>query len=256
MGQIDLGSRHLRASAQDGVLTVTLDRLERRNACTIDMYHGIKKAAVLAEKDPSIDVLVITGTGEVFCVGGEMGERHEAGSSIDARHDDWDVVPFVQIERCPKIVVCAVNGLCQGGGLNLVLVSDVCVASENAQFRAPELLRGIADCWLSARLAAHVGMARAKYLMFAAPTISAAEAAAMGLVARVSTVSGFATAVRETIDQIRQTAPRARRAVKYDLNRGLPTIDVEMFTGSLASEEAAEGFRAFMEKRKPRWSRS
>jgi enoyl-CoA hydratase/carnithine racemase len=256
MSEVDLGSRHLRGIVEDGVLTVTLDRLERRNACTIEMYHGIKKAAVLAEKDPDIDALVITGTGDVFCAGGELADRHEGGSSIDLETDHWDLVPFAQLERCPKTVVCAVNGLCQGGGLNLVLMSDVCVASEHAQFRAPELLRGIADCWLSARLAAHVGVARAKYLMFTAPTLSAAEAAAMGLVARVVPAAGFAAAVRETVEQIRQTAPRARSAVKRDLNRGLPKIDVEMFTDSLASEEVAEGFRAFIEKRKPRWRRS
>jgi len=219
------------------------------------MYHGIKKAAVLAEKDPAVDVLVITGTGDVFCPGGELGGKHEGGTAIDRETDRWDLIPFTQLERCPKTVVCAVNGLCQGGGLNMVLTSDVVVASDQAQFRAPELLRGVADCWLSARLAAHIGVARAKYLLFAAPTFSAAEAAAMGLVARVVPHAELDRRVAETITQIRQTAPLARKFVKRDINRGLPPIDLEMFTDSLASEEVAEGFRAFIEKRKPRWSR-
>jgi len=65
MAEVNLGSKFLRGNLQDGVLTVALDRPERRNACTIEMYHGIKKAAVIAEKDPAIDVLVITGTGDV-----------------------------------------------------------------------------------------------------------------------------------------------------------------------------------------------
>ena len=67
---IDLGSRHLHGSKADGVLRVVLDRPERRNACTVEMYHGIKKAAVLAERDPDVDVLLLTATGDVFCVGG------------------------------------------------------------------------------------------------------------------------------------------------------------------------------------------
>jgi enoyl-CoA hydratase/carnithine racemase len=251
MAEVNLGSKHLRGNLERGVLTVTLDRPERRNACTLEMYHGIKRAAVLAEKDPAIDVLVITGTGDVFCPGGDMtGQPTE---DADGEADRWDLVPFSQLERCPKTVVCAVNGLCQAGGLNMVLMSDVAVASDRAAFRAPELLRGIADCWLSARLAAHVGVARAKYLLFAAPTISAAEASAMGLVARVVPHAEFDRGVAETIEQIRRTAPRARTSVKRDVNRNLPRIDLGMFTDSLASAEVAEGFAAFIEKRTPHW---
>ncbi|HUE40194.1 MAG TPA: enoyl-CoA hydratase-related protein [Candidatus Binatia bacterium] len=255
MAELNLGSKFLHGNLQDGVLTVALDRPERRNACTIEMYHGIKKAAVIAEKDPGIDVLVITGTGDVFCPGGEMGGQHEGGTDIDRETDRWDLIPFIQLERCPKTVVCAVNGLCQGGGLNMVLMSDVCVASDRAQFRAPELLRGVADCWLSARLAAHVGVARAKYMLFTAATVAAADALAMGLIARVVPHATLQAAVAETVAAIRQTAPGARKSVKRDIHRGLPPVDLEMFTDSLASEEVAEGFRAFIEKRKPSWVR-
>ena len=63
---LDLGSRHLHGSKADGVLRVVIDRPERRNALTIEMYHGIKKAAVLAERDPAIDVLLVTATGDYF----------------------------------------------------------------------------------------------------------------------------------------------------------------------------------------------
>jgi enoyl-CoA hydratase/carnithine racemase len=255
MSEVNLGSKHLRGNLQDGVLTVTLDRPERRNACTIEMYHGIKRAAVMAEKDSAIDVVVITGTGDVFCPGGEMGGKHEGGSDIDRETDRWDLLPFLQLERCPKTVVCAINGLCQGGGLNMVLMSDISVASDRAQFRAPELLRGVADCWLSARLAAHVGVARAKYMLFTAASVTATEAVAMGLVARVVPDAELPAAVADTVAAIRQTAPGARKSVKRDIRRSLPPIDLEMFSDSLASEEVAEGFRAFIEKRKPRWAR-
>jgi len=254
MSKVNLGSKHLHGNLEDGVLTVRLDRPERRNACTIEMYHGIKKAAVLAEQDPEIDILVITGTGDVFCPGGEMGGKHEEDPKLDRETDRWDLIPFIQLERCPKTVITAVNGLCQGGGLNMVLMSDLSIVSDRAEFRAPELLRGVADCWLSARLASRVGVARAKYLLFAAPRCSAAEAAAMGLVSRVVPHADFDRALGETIEQVRLTAPDARRAVKRDINRNLPRVDLEMFADSLASEEVAEGFRSFIEKRKPRWA--
>src|SRR5437764_2605707 len=252
--RIDLGSRHLRATSAEGVLRVVIDRPARRNALTIEMYHGLKKAAVLAERDPGIDVLLITARGDVFCVGGEMGGQHEGGQLLDRETDGFDLLPFVQFERCPKIVLLAVNGMCQGGGLNMVLTSDVTVASARATFRAPELLRGVADCFLGARLASRVGIARAKYLLFAAQPFTADEALAMGLVARVVSHVDLETAVAETIAWVRATAPGARRALKRDLNRQLPLIDFTMFAESLASAEVREGFAAFVEKRPPRWS--
>jgi enoyl-CoA hydratase/carnithine racemase len=252
---VDLGSRHLHATRADGVLRVVIDRPERRNALTIEMYHGLKKAAVLAERDADVDVLLVTAAGRWFCVGGEMGGRHEGGPGLDRETDGIDLLPFVQFERCPKIVVMGINGMCQGGGLNMTLTSDLAVASERATFRAPELLRGVADCFLGARLASRIGIARAKALLFTAREIPADEALAMGLVSRVVPHEQLEAVVAETIEQVRQTGPQARTALKRDLNRQLPSIDFPMFTASLASEEVREGFAAFVEKRPPRWTR-
>jgi enoyl-CoA hydratase/carnithine racemase len=251
---VDLGSGHLHATKADGVLRVVIDRPERRNALTIEMYHGLKKSAVVAERDPEVDLLLVTSTGEYFCVGGEMGGQHEGSQPIDRETDRFDLLPFVEFERCPKIVLLAINGMCQGGGLNMTLMSDIAVVSDRATFRVPELLRGVADCFLGARLASRIGMARAKYLLFAARYFSAQEALAMGLISRVVPHEQLDAAVAETIDWIRQTGPRARTALKRDLNRQLPSIDFPMFAESLASDEVREGFAAFVEKRPPRWA--
>ena len=250
---VDLGSRFLHATKGGGVIRVVIDRPERRNALTIEMYHGLKKAAVLAERDADIDVLIVTSTGEYFCVGGEMGGQHEGNQPLDRETERFDLLPFVEFERCPKIVMMAINGMCQGGGLNMTLMSDLSVVSERATFRAPELLRGVADCFLGARLASRIGMARAKYLLLTAQSISAAEALAMGLISRVVPHAQLDTAIAETIDWVRHTGPRARTALKRDLNRHLPAIDFPMFAESLASDEVREGFAAFVEKRPPRW---
>jgi enoyl-CoA hydratase/carnithine racemase len=99
-------------------------------------------------------------------------------------------------------------------------------------------------------------MARAKYLMFSAASVGAAEAAAMGLVGRVVPHAELERAVAEVIAQIRRTAPGARGRLKRDVNRSLPRIDLGMFTDSLAADEFAEGIRAFKEKRLPQWART
>ncbi|GBD27403.1 Short-chain-enoyl-CoA hydratase [bacterium HR30] len=251
--QIDLGSQFLQAVASGGVLRVTIARPERRNALTVEMYHGLKRAAVLAEKSPDVFVLLITGVDGFFCVGGEMTGRHEGTVRADRETDRFDLLPFAEFERCPKTVVTAVNGLCHGGGLNLVLFSDLSIASDQARFRAPELLRGVADCFLSARLASRVGVARAKDLLFTAREISATEAHAIGLISRTAAAAEFDQAVEHLIEEVRHTAPRARTQLKRDMNRHLPPVDYAMFAESLASEEVQEGFAAFAEKRPPRW---
>ncbi|MFQ5664964.1 MAG: enoyl-CoA hydratase/isomerase family protein [Candidatus Binatia bacterium] len=251
---VDLNSRYLHATKANGIIRVVIDRPERRNALTIEMYHGLKKAAVLAERDPAVDMLVVTSRGEYFCVGGEMAGQHEGGQLLDRETDRFDLLPFVEFERCPKIVLMAINGMCQGGGLNMTLMSDISIVSERATFRAPELLRGVADCYLGARLASRVGMARAKYMLFTAQYIGAQEALAMGLISRVVPHAQLEAAVSETINWVRQTGPRARTALKRDLNRQLPAIDFPMFAESLASDEVREGLRAFIEKRLPRWA--
>jgi enoyl-CoA hydratase/carnithine racemase len=255
MGAVDLGSRFLHGSLDASVLRVVIDRPERRNALTIEMYHGIKKAAVLAERDPAVDVLLITAEGEYFCVGGEMSGQHEGGQPLDRETDGLDLTPFVQLERCPKIVLLGIGGMCQGGGLVMTLMSDLAVVSEQARFRVPELLRGVADCYLGARLAARVGIAHAKHLLFTARYFSAAEALAMGLVSEVVPHERLDAAIDETIALVRQTGPKARSALKRELNRHLPPIDMPMFAESLRGDEVREGFQAFAEKRPPSWTK-
>lgn len=255
MTRIELDSRFLEGTLQDGVLRVVINRPERRNACTVEMYHGIKKAAVLADRDPAIDALVLTGAGDVFCVGGEMGGQHEGGAPIDRETDGLDLLPFRALEATSAIVVAAVNGLCQGGGLNMALCSDIAIASDRATFRAPELLRGVADPFLPARLPARIGTAMAKYLLFTAAVLDAHTAERIGLVARSVAHEELPVVVEETLAQIRATGPAARTAVKQEMNRALPDFNMPMFAHSVRSPECAEGFRAFVEKRPPRWPR-
>src|SRR6202008_3842797 len=125
-----------------------------------------------------------------------------------------DVLPFEEIRHSPMPVVSAVNGICQGGGLLIAMLSDVAVASDRATFRAPELLRGIADSGYAAYLPPHVGIARARDLLFTGRKLDAREAVEMGLVARMVPHAELADAAREAAESILRTAPEARMMVK------------------------------------------
>jgi enoyl-CoA hydratase/carnithine racemase len=252
---VDLKSEYLHARREDGVLWVRIDRPERKNSMTTEMYHGVKRACRIAEEKPDVDVVVLTGTADLFCVGGEMGGQHEGDREFDAWTDMYDVTPFVQIERCPKLVLVRINGMCQGGGLVMTLMSDMSIACESARFRVPELLRGVADPWVIGRLASRVGMAQAKRLTFTGRYFSAREALDMGLIGEVVPDDALDAAVEKTIDEIRRTGPRARVLAKRDFNRQLPPLNMGMYQESLSSPECIEAWRAFIEKRAPRWPR-
>ena len=237
------------------MLRVRINRPERRNATTQDMYRGLKRAAIIADTTPEIDVLCLIGTDGWFGSGGDMSGEAEDAAGLASELDPTEHFPFRHLERCRKAVVAAVNGVCHAGGLNLVLFSDLAIASEQARFRAPELLRGAPDPWIAARLAQYVGIGVAKYLLYTAAEISAHEALAMGLVGRVFPHAGFAQAADEVCQQIRATAPGARAIVKDLMNRSLPVPDAQVFQQAIQSPELAEGMSAFLEKRPPRWPR-
>jgi len=253
--EIDLGSRYLRCGLRSRVMTVRIDRVAKRNAMTQDMYRGVKRAAILADGDPEVDVLCVTGTDDVFAVGGDMSGEAEDPAGLSSELDPTDHFPFRHLERCRKVVVSAVNGLCYAGGLDLMLASDLSIASDRARFRAPELLRGAPDPMISGRLPAYVGLGRAKYLYFTAEVWDAAEALAMGLVGKVVPHERFDEELEATLGAIAKTGPKAREMVKRDMGRFLPPVDIDMFKRTILSPEMVEGMKAFLEKREPEWPR-
>ena len=252
---VELGTRRLVAHTRNRVLHVRIDRAEKRNALTQEMYRGIKRAAILADADAELDALCITGSEDVFAVGGDMSGETEDALGLATELDPTDQFPFRHLERCRKIVVAAVNGLCHAGGLDIMLHSDVSVCSDRAKFRIPELLRGAPDPWIAARLACFVGLGRAKYLIFTAQEFDAHEAADMGLVGKVVPHEHFEEAVEHTLECIRKTGPVLRGMIKEDMNRRLPPADVNIFRKTLLSPEMVEGMKAFLEKREPEWPR-
>ena len=251
----DLGSRHVTADVRDRVLHLRIDRVERRNAFTQDMYRAIKRAAIWADSQPELDAVCLTGTDGYFGAGGDMGGGSEDAAGLAAEWDATDQFPFRHIKRCRKLWVAKVNGLCHAGGLDLVLCCDVAVASDRARFRVPELLRGIPDPFMAARLAEAVGVAKARYLFFTAAELSAREAEQAGLVGAVVDHDSLDTHVEWVLGQISLTGPLARADVKRDLNSRLPTMDYGMFARAMDRPEMREGMNSFLEKRSPVWPR-
>jgi enoyl-CoA hydratase/carnithine racemase len=251
----DFGSPHIVGSLSGRVLHLRIDRVDRRNAFTQDMYRAIKRAAIWADEQPALDAVCLTGTDEWFGAGGDMSGANSDPEGLASEWDPTDHFPFRHIERCSKLWVARVNGLCHAGGLVLTVHCDVSIASDRARFRAPELLRGIPDPFLTSRLVEVVGLARARYLLFGAAEIDAEEAGRMGLVGTVVPHAELDARVDGVLANIARTGPAARAAVKRELNQRLPAADVGLFHRSIRSPEMVEGMAAFLEKRAPEWPR-
>lgn len=249
----DLGTPYLRFERVGSVGWCTVDRPEARNALTSAMYLGVRRAVGLVGSDPELAALVITGVGDVFISGGEMAGRHDDSNPelIDVMR--FDVLPFRTIRNSGVPVVAAVNGICQGGGLIVAMLSDVAVASDRATFRAPETLRGIVDANLAALLPAHVGVACARDLLMTGRRVAADEAHQMGLIARTVPHDDLRNAAFDAIGGLLRAAPGARNRVKSLINSRYGVVDDMGFEASVGSAESVEGFRAFTEKRMPDW---
>jgi enoyl-CoA hydratase/carnithine racemase len=249
----DLGTTGLRLEPEGSIAWCVIDRPAARNAFTPAMYYGLKRAVQLVNTDPELSALIITGVGDVFAPGGDLGGRSEEGDSTpDAI--GHDILPFLTIRDSNAPVIAAVNGICQAGGLLVAMMADIAVASDRATFRVPELLRGIPDATYAAALPAHVGVAVARDLLLSARSFDAAEALRIGLLSRVVPHEDLRRAATEAAHQVLRTAPAARSQVKRMLNERYGQIDYQtMFWALEHSPEPREGMQAFMEKRPPGW---
>jgi enoyl-CoA hydratase/carnithine racemase len=249
-----LGTPYLRFERRPPFAHLTVDRPQARNALTQAMYFGIRYAVRRVDADPELAGLLITGTGDVFIPGGDLGQQaSDKWADFNVAPGAFDVLPFDALRQSVKPVVSAVNGICQGGGLLIAMCADLAVVSERATFRVPELLRGISDTYYAQLLVRLIGPVRTRDLMFTGRRLTAAEALEWGLVSRVVPHDELIKTAAEALVQIVQTAPEARRDIKRVLDQYVGLQDRIAFFDSLQRAESREGFAAFIEKRPPNW---
>lgn len=248
-----LGTPYLQFERHGSLAHCVVDRPEARNAMTMAMYFGVRRAVDVVTRDTDLAGLLITGVDDVFIPGGDMrGTRDDSWTDLG----DWlhmDVTPFDSIRHSRKPVVSAINGICQGGGLMIAMLSDVAVASEDATFRAPEALRGIADTYYAQVLPSQVGPARARDMLLTGRTIDAETALDWGIVSRVVPQADVLDAGDRALIECCQAGPEARLALKRIINDQYGKYDRMTMDASLYSDESREGMSAFSEKRAPDW---
>jgi enoyl-CoA hydratase/carnithine racemase len=239
------------------------DNPARMNALTAAMWAALPGLIAAAEGDPAIRVIVLRGAGErAFSAGADISEFETARSGDSAAaYDALNDAAFTSLSQCPKPVIAMIHGFCLGGGLGLALCGDIRLADDKAEFAIPAAKLGIGynARWVRPLLAA-VPPSRAKEMLFTGRRFSAGEAAAVGLVNAIVPASQLEARTRALAQEIAANAPLTVRAAKHtidELVRHPETPDTRMLDAAVAacfaSEDYAEGRRAFLEKRKPRF---
>ena len=233
---------------------------ERRNAVSLDMWQAIPSILENFEKDPAIRVVVLAGAGDkAFVSGADISQFEKQRSSEEAvkHYEAVGEAAQAALAGCEKPVIGMIHGYCIGGGLNIALLCDLRIAADDARFAIPAAKLGLGYRASSMKnLVDAVGAPNAREIMITARQFNAAEALQMGLVHKVVAKSKLEQTVREYADAIAANAPLTMRAAKRiirEVSKG--AYDTAACDGwvkeCFASEDYAEGRRAFMEKRKP-----
>lgn len=255
-----MSTQHLLLGLSDQVATITINRPEKRNAMTDEMYIGLTRMLYELDKEPGVRAVVVRGAGKVFCAGSDI--NYFLGKSIVERERHFGyVADLLQApSRISKPVIAAPRGYALGGGSALTAACDFAIATEDTVFGIPEVEIGIWPCTLSPVLVRAVGARRALELFLTARKFDAREAAQMGLVTKAVPESEWEDAIAQLCQQITGLSPlvvQMGKAAFYEMadieyNKAIRFMSKLMAISS-ASEDAQEGITAFLEKRKPTW---
>jgi enoyl-CoA hydratase len=250
----------LSGAPAEGVLLLTLNRPQKLNALSPALLEELRVLLVSAEADASVRCVVLTGAGKAFCAGADIGDMIERG--MEAYLDPQKLAGLAAVESFPKPIIAAVNGYALGGGLELAMLCDFIIASEAAVFGQPEInIAAFPGDGGTQRLPRFVGKALAMKMILTGETIDAREAERVGLVQGLAPPDELLARATEVGRRIAAKAPNALRLAKqavqkvYEvpLSAGLK-FEQEATRQVFATEDRAEGLRAYTEKRTPRYA--
>lgn len=246
------------------VAVITLNRPERLNAISREMLGELSAKVVEANKDPETRCIVLTGAGRGFCSGLDLintGDNLEERKGNNRPRQLFDLrdAPINVMWSIDTPIICAINGAAAGYGMDMTLLCDMRIASENAKMAAVTAKRNVVPesggTWLLPRL---IGWAKTAELYYRARTLNAQESLEMGLVNAVVPADELMDTAMQWAEEVAENAPMAVQTTKRMMRMGMEesydtAVDHLMvhLNGMFQSEDFEEGVRAFLEKRKP-----
>lgn len=246
-----------------GVATLTLARPEKHNSMSALMIAELSDAAAALAADRAVRVVVLTGAGESFCAGGDLGWMREQFSATRAERivEARKLAAMLgALNTLPQPLIGRVNGQAYGGGMGMMSVCDVAIAADHARFGFTEARLGLIPATISPYVIARMGEGMARRVFMSARLFDAAEAVTLGLAAKAVPAAGLDEAVEAEVAPYLAAAPGAVARAKLlarKLGARLDDDVIEETARALAdaweSPEAHEGVTAFFEKRRPDW---
>lgn len=236
---------------------IQLNRPGVLNALNSELMSELVRALEELDNDETVNVIIVTGGEKAFAAGADLKEMSQATPVeliLSRRFELWD-----RIRKTAKPIIAAVSGYCLGGGNELAMNCDIIIASESAVFGQPEVNVGIMPgAGGTQRLTRTVGKPKAMEMILTGKTISAEEAHRNGIVNRVVPVESLMVETKKMANEIASKPPISIRAAKEAILRAHDTTleigleyERKLFYALFATEDAREGMRAFLEKRKP-----
>lgn len=242
---------------EEGILWLTLNRPEVRNALNSDLVVELRDRLRRADTEAGVSVVVLRGAGTGFCAGGDLGNFVRLQGADQVREFTRRVFEmFYAVESCSRPVIVMAHGFALAGGTELSLAADLVVAADDCVFGTPEPRVGLSPGYADVRLAQIAGLHNAKYLALTGDQISAAEAHRIGIVNVLCPAAALEQRTRELALRIAANAPLGIAAGKAILNRQAREgydYTIEMVTMLQMTEDRNEGVAAFKERRSPRF---
>lgn len=247
-----------------GVLHITLNRPDSRNAMSLQMVAELRAVLTAIRDDRTVRALVLSGAGGHFCAGGDIKDMANArAQGTDAYHELNRAFGALleQAQHTAQVLICVLQGAVLGGGFGLACVSDVALADHKAQFGLPETSLGLIPAQIAPFVVQRIGLTETRRLALTAARFDGTEAQRLGLVHFVEQdAQALAERLDEVLQQVLRCAPEANAMTKKLLlaSAGQPSNELldeaaQWFSAAVTGKEGIEGTMAFMQKRKPRW---
>ncbi|CAG8494409.1 2501_t:CDS:1 [Diversispora eburnea] len=241
---------------ENEVATITLNRPQHGNSLTISMVTEFLEAFNKVTSDPSVRIIVVTGTGKYFCTGLDL-KGHNVNIEEGIRF-------FQTVKECPKPVIAKINGPAFGGGVGFMFTMDIRIALSNAYFSFKEVKRGLVPAIISQYIIPEVGIFKTKQFMLTGEIISTDQALSSNfLTCTAKNLKELDNKVNKYINELLSSAPGAMSTIKKlvkvvnsnnDENIKINYIK-QVFSDMMNSEEVAFGLNALRKKEQPNWSK-
>jgi methylglutaconyl-CoA hydratase len=251
-----------------GIVTLTLDRPEARNALSAALVARLSDELDTLAGDAGVRAIMLTGAGDVFCAGADIGEMRAAGAAPPAQNEADSrrfATMLERLERQPQPTLALVNGAAFGGAVGLIAACDIALAATSARFALSEVRLGLVPAMISPYVIRAIGTREARRWFLSGEAMDAATALRIGLVHEAVDPGSLSAAADGVLGALLAGAPGAQAEIKRLIRHATGRSDAgdeamladtaRWIARVRAGPEAREGLSSFLERRKPRWTR-